>query len=73
MIREGLFPVYEADWLRTATAELCYTQHGGSGFHWTPSDVERMDLDTIEFYLDWLGDRREQEAEAIRKASKGTK
>lgn len=66
----GLFPPYEAHWFRKATAELCYCQHGGSGFSFNRGDLLEMDLDEIEFFLEWLDERREKEAEAIRKASK---
>lgn len=52
-------------------AELCYKQHGGSGFNFSKRDVAEMELDEIEFYLGWLEDRRKAEADAIRKASKG--
>jgi hypothetical protein len=30
-----------------------------------------MDLDDVEFFLEWLEDRRRAEATAIRKASRG--
>jgi len=66
----GLFPPYEPDWFLKASAELCYHQHGGSGFSFTRADVERMDLDEIEFYLDWLDERRTDEANRIKRASK---
>lgn len=66
----GLFPPYEEHWVRKVTAELCYCQHGGSGFSFTREDVAGMDIDEIEFYLDWLDDRRTKEAEAIKKANK---
>ena len=66
----GLFPFYEENWFLKATAELCYCQHGGSGFSFTRSDVERMDLGEIDFYLDWLDERRTDEANRIKQAHK---
>lgn len=65
-----MFPPYEARWFNRVVAELCYSQHGGSGLSFTPADVERLDLDEIEFYLDWLDERRSDEAERIKKASR---
>lgn len=52
------------------TAELCYTEHGGSGFSFTRADVFDMGIDEAEKLRDWLYDRRKKEAEAIRRASK---
>lgn len=70
----GLFPVYARRWLLRATLELCYTQHGGSGFSgFSPERVAAMDLDEIEFALKWLHDRRGREAAAIRSANSKTR
>lgn len=59
------------------TAELCYSLHGGSGLSFTRADVMDMDLDEIDFFLEWLDERREEEArkikEAHRRGSKGAK
>lgn len=65
-----MFPPYEPNWFKKASAELCYQQHGGSGFSFNLRDVEQMDLDEIEFYLDWLDERRSDEAERIKRASR---
>ncbi len=51
-------------------AELCYSQHHGSGLHFTRACIRAMDLDEIEFYLEWLQDRRSEEVKAIEKANK---
>jgi hypothetical protein len=67
----GIFPPFESDWFRKATAALCYSEHGGSGYGFTRADVLAMDLDDVEFFLEWLEDRRRAEATAIRKASRG--
>jgi hypothetical protein len=66
-----MFPPYEENWFRKVSAELCYQQHGGSGFSFTLADIERLDLDDIEYYLDWLDERRSDEAERIKKAGRG--
>jgi hypothetical protein len=66
----GIFPYYSEDWYLNAIAELCYKQHGGSGFNFNFSDVERFDLNQIEYFLNWLDDRRTEEARRIEKASK---
>lgn len=43
--------------------------HGGSGLNFNARDVSEMDLDQIEFYMDWLEERRNAEAAAIKKAN----
>jgi len=66
-----LLPVYDPDWLRKATAELCYCQHGGSGFQgFTPEAIAAMGIDDIEFYMEWLDERRRAESNAIKKANR---
>jgi hypothetical protein len=64
----GIFPPYEPDYYRNAVAELCYSYHGGSGFNFTPRDIETFDVDDIRFYLEWLEKRRGDEAKRIEKA-----
>lgn len=51
-------------------ADLCYSQHGGSGFTFTREDVLEMDREEVDFYLDALEERRKKEAWAIRNAGR---
>jgi len=51
--------------------QLCYTQHGGSGYGFTRADV--LDMSPLEASdcLERLSDNRKREADAIRSQSRG--
>lgn len=65
----GLFPFFNRDELWQGIAELLYTQHGGSGLNLTLADIMELDYDRLFFMLEFLGDKRSEEAAAIKKAS----
>jgi hypothetical protein len=49
--------------------ELGYHAHGGSGMSWSRADVLAMEIGEIVRAYEWLGERRQAEADAIRNAS----
>lgn len=50
--------------------DLCYHQHGGSGYSFTRADVLDMSWGEAAYYLKSLGELRAAEAKAIKSASK---
>lgn len=52
-------------------ATLCYVAHGGSGFGFTRADVLDMELAEAIFLMEQLKEFRDEEARAIKAASKG--
>lgn len=65
-----LFPMYDEHWLDDAIAELCYHPYGGGGLAFGASFVENLDVGKIEYYLEWLEERRADEKRQIERASK---
>lgn len=60
----------EEETLREAVFLLGYTQHGGSGLAWQPSEVLELPLEEIWWHCERLGKSREHEANEIRKNTK---
>lgn len=61
--------MFDRDELWRAIGELLYTQHGGSGLSLTFADIMELDYDRVFFLLEFLGEKRSDEAAAIRRAS----
>lgn len=47
---------------------MCWRQHGGSGLGFGLSEVLDLSLDEFEWFLERIGEQREQEARALEKA-----
>lgn len=45
---------------------LCYHQHGGSGYCFTRADVLEMSLGEIESHVEWLVEQRRRETRALK-------
>ncbi len=45
---------------------LCYSQHGGSGYGFTRTEVLDMETDEAQWFLERLGSNRQREAQAMR-------
>ncbi len=56
-----------------AIGQLCWHQHGGSGYNFSRADVLEMEWDEVEHHLKRQEERREAEAKAIREANKSKK
>lgn len=50
--------------------QLLYTQHGGSGLNLTLSDVMDLEMDTIFWLLERLGEERRREAREIERVGR---
>lgn len=60
----------ELDDYREAVFKLCYSQHGGSGLHFSYDGVMEMPLEDFEFYLNRLDTERRREHDAMARANK---
>ena len=47
---------------------MTYKQHGGSGTNLTVEDVLDLELERINWWIDWVGDQRARESRKIRQA-----
>lgn len=63
-------PGIDEDGLWRGIARLTYKQHGGSGTNLTKQDVLELEWKRFVWWLDWLEETRQLEADAIQKASK---
>jgi len=52
--------------------QLCWTQHGGSGLGCSVTEALDLQVGDRDWLLERVAAQREQEAQALRKASKGT-
>jgi len=50
--------------------QMCWTQHGGSGLHWTRSEVLELEVNELKWFLDRISEERNREARAIERAMK---
>lgn len=51
--------------------DVCWIQHGGSGFSFTRADVFEMTWQELIWHIESANERRGAESEAIRRAHKG--
>lgn len=50
---------------------LLYSLHGGSGLSLSKADIDELDWEQVEFFIDRLDSQRSREAAALRSASRG--
>ncbi len=56
----------DAEEVWSLIGDLCYSQHGGSGYSFTREDVLRMDWDEAQFHQEKLAERRKEEAKVLK-------
>jgi len=62
----GIFTGLDRDTIFGLVRRLCYSLHGGSGYSFTREDVMNMGLGEAFEYVEYLGEFRKAEAEALK-------
>ena len=60
-----LFAV-EEDYVDRLAFDLLWHEHGGSGLALNLADIDNIEISRALLWLEWVGERREAEADAIR-------
>ena len=67
---QHLFPPVDLDAWREGVFQVCWQQHGGSGFGASFGEVLEMSTSDRDWFLDRIGRQRSREAKEIEKAGK---
>lgn len=63
-----LWPQWDSGYVIDAYLDLCYSQHGGSGMHWSKKDVDEATWDVITKTRAALEERRKAESKRLKRS-----